>query len=441
MTKLLVLFSFLISTASIFAVDFEKDLMWTQTLKNLKLYSTQNDSQHAMCFEQNSKLIGVNQDKPLRIASISKLYTSFWALKTLGEDYRYKTTARYINKNLYIESNDVLFNREHIFRIIRELNAQNVFYINNVYVDKRVKWYHRNGSGSWLGRYDVDHKSYVMLSRMKLLFHINSDKRSGYYSSFLKWIETDDPEHNQPYPRMYASAVKYTDKQPTDEQSEVIITIESKTLKTYLKMMNAVSKNTLADDLFDTLGGAEKFHPFIFEELNTDKNSIAFYTGSGLNVDLPSIKRYDNLSTCALSIDLIKKVSEFLSEVEIEDILDYAPHDEGTLKSRFGNYSQLKGAIAAKTGTLNQKPAYALGGILSAKLEKMPFVILNQPLRAYKYNSRKFQEVMLDRLSKKTGLVRFDSIEKIAKSFVEHYASERLEADEQALTNAQAMLH
>ena len=394
-----------------------------------------------MCFEQNSKLIGINQDKPLRIASISKLYTSFWALKTLGENYRYKTRARYINKNLYIESNDILFNREHVFRIIRELNAQNIFYIENIYVDKRIKWYHRNGTGAWLGRYDVDHYGYNMLSRMKLLFHIGPNKKSAYYSSFLKWISSDDPEHNQAYPKMYAAGVKFTDKQPIDEQAEVIIAIESKTLKTYLKMMNAVSKNTLADDLFEALGGPEKFHPFIFEELNTDKDSIAFYTGSGLNVDLPSIKRYDNLSTCSLSIDLIKKVSEFLSEVEIEDILDYAPHNEGTLKSRFGNYSNLKGAIAAKTGTLNQKPAYALGGILSAKLEKMPFVILNQPLRAYKYNSRKFQEIMLDRLSKKTGLVRFDGIEKIATSFVEHYASERPEADEQTLTNAQAMLH
>ena len=272
----------------------------------------------------------------------------------------------------------------------------------------------------------------------------------GYYTSYLKWLSPDDPERDEDYPDMSSGRVRFTDKHPNDEQTEIKITLSSNSLRTYLKMMNAISKNTLADDIFDRLGGRDKFHSFIHEELNTDIKSLNFYTGSGLDIFLPEEKRdpteerKDNISTCSLSLDLIKKISEFLSAVEIEDILDYAPHNEGTLKNRFKNYLSLRRAITGKTGTLNGRPTYALGGILSATLEKMPYVIINQPVKAYKYGSRKFQEIMMNRLSKKTGLVSFDSILKIRKTFVESSSSIRLNGPEsfaQALTNNLSMLN
>ena len=138
------------------AFDFEKDLKWSQTLKSMNLQTQHKNSLNSMCFEQNNKLIGINHDKPIRIASLSKLYTSYWALKTWGEDYKFETTARYINESLYIKSNDLLFNREHIFKIIRELTTQNVFKVKYVYIDSDLLWYHRNSVGRFLNRYSLN---------------------------------------------------------------------------------------------------------------------------------------------------------------------------------------------------------------------------------------------------------------------------------------------
>jgi D-alanyl-D-alanine carboxypeptidase len=238
---------------------------------------------------------------------------------------------------------------------------------------------------------------------------------------------------------MSLAQVSYTSDNPFGEKSQLKIRLESKILRKYLKMMNAKSKNSLADQFFDILGGRKAFHEFINLELNTDQDSIDFYTGSGLIINQAS-GRKDNLATCELSIDLIKKVSEFLSAVEIEDIMDYAPHKEGTLSSRFESYQELKRAVSAKTGTLNQMPTYVLGGVLSGKLEKMPFVIINQPKTRLKLTSRKFQEVMLNNLSTMTGLVALEDVEKIESSFVENFFSEVPEAL-LALTNSRDMLH
>lgn len=416
---------------------FNKNLAWSKTLKQMKLSASGSDN--SMCFEQNSKLYGVNTNKPLRIASLSKLYTSFWALKTLGEDHKFITEANYYAGSLHITSDDPLFNREHVFRIIRELNHHDIYKVKMIYLDKSLIWYNRNGAGDFLGHYSFKKNSYYVGTRLKKLFNLNVSKRSGYYSSFLKWINPQDPEHKEKYPSMSLVQVSYTQDNPFGEKSQLKITLESKTLKTYLKMMNAKSKNSLADHLFDNLGGRDAFHEFINLELNTDQDSINFYTGSGLNLDLPN-GRKDNLSTCELSIDLIKKVSEFLSAVEIEDIMDYAPHKEGTLGGRFEKYNQLKQAVAGKTGTLNQMPAYVLGGVLSGKLEKMPFVIINQPKTRLKLTSRKFQEIMLHNLSKMTGMVALEDVERIESSFVESYSSE-VPQELLALTNPHGMLH
>ena len=77
---------FIISIQAFSSDKTDKD--WEKNLKTYKLSSLQQ----AYCYsDEQNNIYGKNIKLKIRLASVSKLFTTLWALETLGPIYKYET--------------------------------------------------------------------------------------------------------------------------------------------------------------------------------------------------------------------------------------------------------------------------------------------------------------------------------------------------------------
>src|SRR5690606_17116268 len=90
-----------------------------------------NPSEQSYCYISEDKPSGMNIHKRMKPASVSKLYTSFWALNKLGAEYRFETKFLIDQNTLYIKAGgDSFFVTENLFRVIEHLNKLNITSVN-----------------------------------------------------------------------------------------------------------------------------------------------------------------------------------------------------------------------------------------------------------------------------------------------------------------------
>jgi hypothetical protein len=110
--------------------NFSKE--WLRLLTNFQF----EESKQSYCFEENGQIFGENIDLKVKPASVTKLYTTLWALDELGHDYRFITRFAIKNNDLYILGGlDPYFVTENLIVMITKLNQLGYDSFKNVYFD------------------------------------------------------------------------------------------------------------------------------------------------------------------------------------------------------------------------------------------------------------------------------------------------------------------
>ena len=345
-----------------FTVSAKENL--TQKWMELNRLNSFELKKQSFCFKNKDNIItGNNINKQIRPASVSKLFTTLWALEKLGKNYRFKTSFIIKDETIYIKgSNDPFFVTENLLVVMGELASKGLF--------KRVV-FDQNFYLNW-----SDNKDIIKRSLKKI---VNSNLWDNYFNEILSSLDIYIKEYDLPYvlPSFFEiSDIEYVNNLDIrDEKSE--LSHLSSPLYMHLKQVNIYSNNFYADQIFNYLGGESSFHKYLYEKFNVNSKDTHFYTGSGLG---------ENRTTCSTTLKVLESLKRFTltNELSLKDIISVAGSDSGTLKDRFKEDMSHK--VLAKTGTLRHTST--LAGYLG-KEQTHQFAVFNHTYKTSR--ARKMQ--------------------------------------------------
>jgi D-alanyl-D-alanine carboxypeptidase/D-alanyl-D-alanine-endopeptidase (penicillin-binding protein 4) len=347
------------------------DKNWAQQLKMQGL--AQKDQSY--CYNDDSgNQEGVNLDMRIRLASVSKLLTSLWAVDTLSAEFHYDMKLFIKDKNLHIQgSYDPFLGNEKMFYLLSQLNELGYEQFDTITFDKNV-----------LVNPDAQYESdeYPTMNAvtnarfLKMYFNTNTwsaDAKSEYANYFTMAKKGKFRKEVN----FTVSNVKYVDVNPyLNDSTAKVLTLTSPPLYKYLKEMNIRSNNYVAETVFRQLGGVAKFQAFLSENFNLNNDVVRFYTGSGLPSTVGGV-RNDNYATCSVMLKLIEALKKTLEKQNktLEDLMAVPGSDGGTFRNRLFP-SEYKNSFVAKTGTLMHTST--LAGAMNTQKGFIFFGIFNQ---------------------------------------------------------------
>ncbi len=401
---------------TLIAISFATSSVWanpslTQDFKNLvtrlKVGTISNQS---YCYKLPSGEIGGYQtNKLMPIASVTKLFTTYYASELLDLNKRYTTKLHIKGDHLHIAGGfDPYFEEEKMLLLMKALNERGYSTFKTVTFDSKFKF-----SDVALGEYQVLSSVHI---KGKIATYFNTDtyrtNAHNKWAATVKYAKEEgidlDPTDN---PQMVVKSVVFSDSNPIEGQEEVILTHESKPLHALLKAMNVKSKNLVAEYVFQEASKIQTFS-FFMKERGFDSSKLFFYNGSGLPVKTGKVRK-DNLTTCEIVLQLTEKLNESLRKkgVNPSDVIAVnGGKDLGSFKDRFENFPETHQAVLSKTGTL--AIASTLSGTLQTSGGEIQFSILNKPTSSV--NARKFQDNFVARMFHHLGEAAPISYEKIS---------------------------
>lgn len=340
----------------------------------------------AKCYlldKDNQSVQGVDIHQAYEIASVSKIFTSYWAASTKGVDYRF-TTKLYVTKvsegvvNIHIEGGwDPYFDRDEMQYMLAQLNALNVTKIQELSFDENFKFLiDSRGTVNHtvpIGHYGLQDPTPNRVLQNVKLFATNPT--SGYSAMRVKAKNVAKVALPAAL-KMKIGTVHYVSYDDFHEQTDVIensrqMVMRSVPLSQIMKEMNRNSNNYIANILFQYLGGAEDFQKFAVKNLKTEPSEVQFVNGSGDRLDLPNGKAAYNKASCDAIVKTIAQFRETLQSqsAQLEQIMALAGEDpsareESTVSKMYGNEATTD-ALIAKTGTVD--PAVTLAGMASTE--------------------------------------------------------------------------
>jgi D-alanyl-D-alanine carboxypeptidase/D-alanyl-D-alanine-endopeptidase (penicillin-binding protein 4) len=357
----------------------------------IKKYNVGTLDTQAFCYETKEGQQGYQLDRPQRIASLSKIFTTFFASEKLDLQKRYELKIYVTNDALHIEGGrDPYFEEEKMFLLMKALNELGYMSFKTVTMD--ANFFFTDESQS---EYHEITPAYVL---SRLAFYLNKKNRktlAGKWSSVqnFAWEEGIDL-HKIKLPQITAQKVSLVTTNPLKDLAPTVYTHRSLPLRLILKSMIVQSKNIVAQNLYLEAGALQKFTDFMVER-GFKADQFVFYTGSGLPV-INGNSRIDNLATCRVILRLIPLLEKSLAKhgLALSDVLAVAGgKDLGSFRSRFKRYPETNEAVLAKTGTLMQTSA--LSGVLLID-GKIPFAILNNSSNTS--GSRVFEDYFVSRM-------------------------------------------
>lgn len=364
-------------------------------------------SEQAYCYtDSRGTFQGFNVDKKMKIASVTKVITSLWAVKKLGANYRYETKFYVKGTHMHIEgSNDPYMSNEKMIYIISSLNKlgittlKSISFNNNIQINPGAtanphterypsfdSQYHTTlikkyfNTKDWTDSLKADYKKYSNLA-----------PKGRYVSNPTFSVENVYPSIMNPF-----GIVAY----PIIPSGLKILTLKSPQLHKYLKNLNGWSNNYTSQAIFQGLGGASKFKDFAKNTYGLDDNELTLYTGSGLPDR--TYGRKDNLASCRA----VGLVTEHLKEElerqgkRIEDVLAVPGSDVGTLRKRLTGSGMLHASVG-KTGTLDY--VSALAGAINTKSGYSFYGIFNTTYSQKSYIAKGTQNEMVRVLFNELG--------------------------------------
>lgn len=325
-------------------------------------------------------------DVPLPLASLSKLFTSSWALNQLGANYRFKTEyyLKPINSenkiyDMYLKTNyDPIFDSYKVLFLISELNRNHVQGIRHLIIDESTKVFLSALKNPHLELDSIPVSSSFSISELNLLMNSKNwnSKTIQLIQKLNAWGISNSK--NLKIPQQFSvESIHFVSSNELDLNTYTFKnSFNSAPLSKYLKNLNTYSNNYLADYLFWYMGGASKFVNFQLQTLHIQNQDLKLFTGSGLPWQPnSSLVRQDNWGTCHSVISGLK----FLYETSRKQNLNLGSILLNPTRDLNGTFSQnikLKNAAVLKTGRLFEKPALNLAGFFAGKKEMISFVFL-----------------------------------------------------------------
>lgn len=326
---------------------------------------------------------GKNLDQLYPIASISKVMTTYWAVYEMGVQGRFPTRFYFQNLekgkvNLHIEGSRDPYTDQAMFQfVVGQLNRAGIREVGTLSFDENFK-FRRDLRGRIAFSYleNDSPKPDTVLGQMKqMMVSLKSDYEIVRVKS-QAYLKMTLPKNLQ----LKAQAVKFLAKAEFDSTKfHAMKLYESAPLEKILKEMNRNSNNHAATQIFEALGGSQKFSEFIRDKVGLTEKDILFFNGSGNRLDIAEGKSVYNMATCRA----ILKVNEALARILVpqkssfEKVIAVAgrTHKEdakGTL-DRY-NSDLTEGLLVAKTGTVAR--AVTLAGLYRGKKEDTHFAFI-----------------------------------------------------------------
>lgn len=359
---------------------------------------------------EDSQVKGIDQDQPMRIASVAKTLTTFWAIESRGADYRFNTRlyVRPSTGEMHIQgSNDPFFDRDRLFTLIADLNAKKVTKLNRVTADHNVRvnydatefrYWSRPSTvikkkvhgkvrrivvGGQTGGHDPKNPFFIAENHsdtsisdqniaLRLQQGLNTKMWTSYMSSRYGRSRAANPLAKLPESvRLETAKVEISDSNPLKGQRGVyVFDIKSAPLRTYLKKMNIDSINPMAEELFFAMGGTTAFRAFMQKYFGMGKEVEGMLIGSGVN--LHSNPRRDTTVACSTVVKMIRRMDQDLEKkgFDLSDVMMVAGVDQGT-------WSTGGSSTVVKTGTLSAGSTVAknLAGVMETTQGEVYFGI------------------------------------------------------------------
>jgi D-alanyl-D-alanine carboxypeptidase/D-alanyl-D-alanine-endopeptidase (penicillin-binding protein 4) len=331
------------------------------------------------------EISGVAIDKRLPIASVSKLVTSYWALRKAGPHFQYHTKIKFKKVtaqtyDVHIEgSQDPYFGREKLHFLVSELNQRGIQQVRRLTFDENFLFlqdldifenpFNNNGNRwVWFNWY-LYPASHVRTKR---------ELQKGFLNHYSKTLAKAQKQNilMVKKPKFSVAEIEYLPLASTQDISGSAFYIRSAKLISLLKEMNRNSNNFSAVSIFNFLGGPAEFRSFIKKDLDLGPESILFYEGSGNRV--ANEPKY-NEASCRALLKVFQALDKSVQQsgFKIQDVVSVIGQDglvnEGTGYSDDNTHS----SGVAKTGTVDA--SISLGGMLNTHPIKTYFMFNVKP--------------------------------------------------------------
>lgn len=341
--------------------------------KLLKAYKVAPTNEQSYCYtDEKGSLQGKNVDLQVRLASVSKLLTSLWAIEKKGVNFRYDTKLFIKGSNLHIQGSfDPFMSNEKMLFLVSQLNSLGYTHFDKITYDKNIQ---------------INPNAQVHTDQYPLITRDSNGRNLKMYFNTASWSKVFKAEYDRlaslakkdrflKAVNFSVDTIEYADTNPLGPDAKVL-TLTSPELYKYLKETNVKSNNYSSHTIFRDLGGAVGFEKFLADRFSLTADQIKLYNGSGLPTTDAGI-RYDNYATCAILTDLISelKASAERQQKQISDVVAVPGNDAGTFRNRL-NSSDLKNTFVAKTGTLMHTST--LAGAMNTQKGFSFFGVFNQ---------------------------------------------------------------
>jgi serine-type D-Ala-D-Ala carboxypeptidase/endopeptidase (penicillin-binding protein 4) len=387
---------------------------WGKLLKDYKMVA----KNHSYCYiNDKDEIVGENKNMKVRLASVSKLITSLWAIEKLGAAYEYPTKFYFNGKKLHIVGSlDPVYSIRKLFFLVNQLNNIGIKQLDEVTFDKQTRF--NSKAEKYEGTY-IEIPQTQTAKHIRDYFHTPGwNKLKTAYKQFIK----DTPKSllkelqiTEKFENLSLKVKKVYPQQKNNlgglEDTEGYIHL-SPTIDVYLKYMNIVSNNYVADQIYRKLGGEKEFDKYINKTISeifptfsqerkgykTNEPSMKFYTGSGLNTKRKG-KRVDNYGSCSLIVRLIQRLNSKITEANktIQKFVAVPGVDRGSFRNRLRS-SRFAKTLVAKTGSLMHTSA--LAGKINTKKGDIYFGVFHQ-LRGWKGSAKTVQNKMMENIWEK----------------------------------------
>lgn len=338
----------------------------------------------AHCFSMDPKggpIEGDNIDHLQPLASVSKVMTSYWAIKKLGGNARFETQihirtvpGRENVYDLHLEGSRDPYSNQAMFQLmIGKLNNLGIKQVRKLSFDENLKFKRdlrsRSAATATIGNAEPTPAT-VKSQLDNMLVSLSADYE------FLR-LKAATMGHQLPEKLELTvekvDHIKKADFKPRQYSKKAIY--KTTQLTRILKEMNRNSNNMAATQVFESLGGSIGFQNFISEALGLSETQLKFVNGSGNRIDIQGNANY-NMGTCRAVMTLMQALKLELEKqsLSIEQVLPVAGRfDPSEEVGNFNVYQNNKteGVLIAKTGTVG--PAVTLGGLFASDLGPIYF--------------------------------------------------------------------
>jgi len=350
---------------------FSQDNLAIEYFKDLsEQYGISPLNQQSFCYQREDKIVGHRQKELQRIASLSKIFTTYLASENLDLRRQFRTKIYVTKSTLHIVGGeDPYFEEEKLLLLFKALNERGYHHFENITFSSDFNFF------------DLALGSYLKITpthtKDRLRFYLNKKNQSfvkKQWSKIREFAEEEGIKLSEETPYLTARSVSLNNSLPKDQLSEVFIH-DSRPLYRIIKSMNVQSKNYVSENIFSMANRSRSLSQLLDEE-GVSSQTYSIKNGSGL----PMIKvgsRFDNLSSCETMLKVINLLDKSIKkhDLSLSDILAInGGVDLGSFRERFKEFPETFQSVLAKTGTL--KNASTLAGFMLT-IEKVPFAILN----------------------------------------------------------------